>query len=267
MKDEQEVRRIQKLIDKYNTKWNGVVPGSTCEHKVEISDITARILDGSTNTNGVATARCSLCGEEVEVDIRTNETRQNIMLISDKTVHDSGYSSAKEYMLAGKGNVFYQTEKGWGRQGFSSIQGMASMCDGHRIASQIKDGSQLYWQIKDMSVKYDADGTEKTDGKYISLIGYKFSENQTISGFALFTDAVDASLTGFDVLGRVKNTDGSPEWKVLWSGSNIQYHRYGPVTQFINSNFDETTVDAIQIGVTGANSNTIYASEFEVYGK
>ena len=267
LRDPDEVTRLQKLVDKYNTKWNGIAPVSSCNHTATVDNITETYFYGSSNTNGVALATCSKCGESITVDIATTEPRENIMLIPASVVLDAGYQSQKEYMLAGLGNVFYQTEKGWGRMGFSSIQGMASMCDGVRIAAQKQDGSQLYWKIADTSKKYDANGAASSDGKYMSLIGYSIKESKEISGFTLFADAIDGSLTGFDLLGGHKNEDGTYTWKVLWSGKDIKYIPYGKATHFIHSDFEKMQVDAIQIGITGAKSNIIYASELEVYGQ
>ncbi|GEM_PF-6088473 len=266
LRDKEEVTRLQNLVDKYNTKWNGKAPVSSCNHEATVESITQTYFNGSANTNGVALATCSKCGESITVDIKTTETRENIMLIPAATVIDAGYQSQKEYMLAGLGNVFYQTEKGWGRMGYSSIQGMASMCDGVRIAAHKQDGSQLYWKIADTSKKYDANGTATSDGKYMSLIGYRLNEPKEVSGFALFADALDGSLTGFDLLGGHKNEDGTYSWNVLWSGNNIKYIPYGKVTHFVHSDFEKMQVDAIQIGITEAKSNIIYASELEVYG-
>ena len=267
MHDGKEINGLQKLIDKYNVRWNGKLQEeSSCKHNVSTSDITQIYFNGSSNTYGVASAVCSQCHQNVTVEIKMDAPLSNVMLVTPEEVKAAGMSTVKEYMLAGQGNVFYQTEKGWGRMGFSSIQGMASLCDGKRMAVQTKDASQLYWKIDEKTKKYDADGKASDSAKYISLIGYRLTQPKSISGFTLFIDATDGSLTGFDLLGGVKNDDDTYSWNVLWSGSDIAYTTYDRTTEFTHADFDEIKVDAIQIGVTSTKSDVIYASELEVYG-
>ena len=112
----------------------------------------------------------------------------------------------------------------------------------------------------------NANGQESDEGKYLSLIGYRLTQPKSVSGFTLFIDAIDGSLTGFDLLGGVKNDDDTYSWNVLWSNPNISYTDYDKTTKFIHADFNEIKVDAIQIGVTDTKSDIIYASELEVYG-
>ena len=266
MHDDKEIEGLQKLVDKYNAKWNGDTSVPSCEHEVNVADITETYFYGSSNTSGVASAVCSKCHETVTVEIKTDEPRTNIMLVTPEDLQTAGKTTVKDYMDDGMGSVFYQKEDGWGRMGYSSIYGMASMCDGNRKAVQTKDASQLYWEIADKSKKYDANGQESDEGKYLSLIGYRLTQPKSVSGFTLFIDAIDGSLTGFDLLGGVKNDDDTYSWNVLWSGSDIAYTAYDRITKFIHADFDEIKVDAIQIGVTSTKSDVIYASELEVYG-
>ena len=187
------------------------------------------------------------------------------MLITPSEIKAAGLKTAKDYMLAGKGNVAYKTEKGWGRIGYTSIQGMASMCDGSRVAKASTDADVLYWLLASTSDSYTPSGT--AGGKYCALIGYNFKESVKVNGFSVFFYN-DGAVKSFDLLGGVKQADGTIKWTLLDSCGNLNTDsvKYGDNTVLYTEDFDEIEIDCIQIGIVKANSTAIYASELELYG-
>ena len=263
---ESDMRGLQMLADAYIEKYDafsGIV-NSSGEHRY--GETGALLHEGSSNTKGWKTAVCSRCGHIKTTEVSgSNTQRENLFLIPHNRVQSAGYTSVKEYMLAGKSEIVYQTETGWGRLGFASIQGMASMCDGERSASAVNDGSVLYWKIKNRSTRYDADG--RSGGKYCSLIGYELKTPIRASGLSLFVLSGGA-LEAYDILGGKKNSDGSITWTVLASctGTDAEYIPYDNSTDVFSASFDPAEFDCLEIGVISASSDLIYMSELEIYG-
>lgn len=253
MKNDDKMTKIKKKIDSVN-KINEV---EICAH--EFGQPTSVMLDATNNTDGIASAACSKCGKTLRVLYSTNNpAAMNVMKIEPEAVTDAGKSTAEEYMKAGLGNVFRQTDDHtWGRQGYSSISngGMASLCDGNRKKSSSKPA--MSWTVKSTTEKYKADGT--SDGEYISLIGYRFVNPVTVGSFALFT--ANQAIASYDIIGRANGT-----WIVLYSGS-AAYHDYTSDISYLNGTFGEwMTIDAVEIGVKSVSSKTLELVEFELYG-
>ena len=258
---------LQQLMDQYNEK-NNARPSSVVirgEHK--LSDEKEVVHKGSANTDGIEASTCVYCGEKMSHTVKSSDTsRKNVMLITPAELKATGVKTAKDYMLAGKGNVFYKTEKGWGRVGYSSIQGMASVCDGNREAKLTNDGSVLYWAFADVNASFNSNGA--TGGRYCALIGYEFKESVKVNGFSIFI-ANNGAVKSFDLLGGVKQADGTIKWTVLDSCGNLNTDsvQYGENTVFYSADFDMTEIDYVQIGIVKANSSVFYASELELYGE
>ena len=264
---ESDMRGLQMLADAYITKYSafsGIVTPSG-EHRY--GETGALLHEGSSNTKGWRTAVCSRCGHTRTVETTgSNTERENLFLIERTRVQMAGYTTVKEYMLAGKSDVVYQTEAGWGRIGYASIQGMASMCDGERSASAVNDSSVLYWKIKDRSTRYDANG--QSGGKYCALIGYDLKTPIRASALSLFVLSGGA-LGTYDILGGKKNSDGTITWTVLAScgGSDAEYVPYDNSTDVFSASFDLAEFDCLEIGVISASSDILYLSELEIYGE
>ncbi len=262
-----DMRGLQRLVDDYNERY-GAFSGSLGVVGDHIYGDEGQLLHaGSSNTNGWKAMICTRCGHQKIVEIQgSNTARKNNFLIPEDEVREAGYSSVKEYMLSGKSKIVYQATAGWGRIGFSSIQGMASLCDGSRTARSVTDGSVLYWKIKDRSAGYHADGT--AGGKYCALIGYELNTQITANGLSLFV-LHDGSLGAYDILGGKKNADGSIAWTVLatCNGTDSEYIPYDSSTDVFSAEFDFTTFDCLEIGVIEARSDILYMSELEIYGE
>lgn len=261
---------IHLLMDEYIRKYNIV----SCSH--EFISNGKLIFRGCSNTYDDYEAICRLCGKEGSIHVsKTGSTdgRKDIMFISPETIRAAGQVSVTTYMKAKKGDVFFRgsiskCDNQWGRAGYSSIMGMASVCDGERSSEKSSDGSVLMWKIKNKSTLYDADAKQGTEGaKYCSLIGYEYASNHKVNGFTLFTDDQSKALTGFDIIGGYKDESGNITWKVLWSGTGLagKYLKYDDTTCYITADFEETEINCIQIGITSASATAIYISEFEVY--
>ncbi len=262
---------IQKLIDQYNEKWSATGAGADLQYGEHDWKVTGKILyHGTKDEFDDVEAVCTYCAQKTVLhENPTGADRKNVMYVSDKTVKAAGYSTVKELMLAGKSHVAYQTVNGWGRAGFKSIQGMASLSDGNRAMKIAQDASVLYWKISSASARYDENGVSKSDGKYLALIGYDFTESHTVDGFTIFTDRSGHAPTGFDVLGGKKNADGTITWTVLWSsdGKSLDYQTYDDLTKYLSADFAKTEIDCLEIGVTSLSGTEFYISELEVYGQ
>ena len=204
---------------------------------------------GSANTAAFEVKNCSFCQENVVVETTATNTRKNLFLSTEHS------------------NVKYKSASGWGRKGFTAIHGMMSLLNGERDASATDaSGTILYWNIKDVDTKYTPDGVEDATAKYCSLIGYEILSPITVSGFSIFVNPVPEMT--FELLGGKTNADGTITWTVLGGVDDTsKYMSYNEDTGYYYADFDEITVDCIQIGVTSAIQSAIYISELEIYGK
>ncbi len=253
MENNSKMTKIKNKIDEVNK----INEEETCVHTFEHPSNV--MLNATGNTDGVASAACSKCGKTLRVLYSTSKPATwNVMKIEPTAVTEAGKSTAEEYMKAGLGNVFRQTDDHtWGRQGYSSISngGMASLCDGNRKKSS--KNAPMSWTVKSTTEKYKADGT--SDGEYISLIGYRFGNPVTVEAFAMFT--ANQAIASYDILGRVNGS-----WTVLYSGE-AAYHDYTSDISYLSGTFDEwMTIDAVEIGVKTVSSKTLELVEFELYG-
>ena len=263
---EKDMKGLQILMDKYIEKYDAFTGITVVTGDHRYGDAGEILHEGSSNTNAWSTKTCARCGRKETVEVPgTNTARENLFLIPKSELRAMGYSTVKDYMLSGKAHVAYQTDAGWGRIGYASIQGMASVCDGSRTAQAVNDGSVLYWKIKSLSTRYHADGS--AGGKYCALIGYELKEEMTASGVSVFV-LHDGALSSYDILGGKRNADGTITWTVLAScnGSTKDYVAYDSTTDVFTAQFDPATFDCLQIGVISAKSEIIYISELEIYG-
>lgn len=266
-RSESDMAGLQQLMDQYNEKFDAR-PGAVVirgEHKT--SGEAESVHKGSANTDGIEAVTCVYCGEKLASSVKSSDTsRKNVMLVTADEIKAAGVNTVKDYMVAGKGNVFYKTEKGWGRIGYSSIQGMASACDGKRNAKASSGGDVLYWNIEKLDASYTPNGA--TGGKYCALIGYSFKESVKVNGFSVFFFN-DGAIKSFDLLGGKLQADGSIKWTVLDSCANLAKDgvQYGDTTVVYCEDFDEAEIDFVQIGIVKANSNVFYVSELEIYGE
>jgi hypothetical protein len=221
---------------------------------------------GSANTAAFEVKSCSFCQENVVVETAATNTRKNHFLISADMLAAAGVEDVKSYINAGLSNVKYKSASGWGRKGFTAIHGMAALLNGERDASATDaSGTILYWNIKDVDTKYTPDGVEAADAKYCSLIGYEILSPITVSGFSIFVNPVPEMT--FELLGGKTNEDGTITWTVLGGVDDTsKYMSYNEDTGYYYADFDEITVDCIQIAITSAVQSAIYISELEVYG-
>ena len=266
-RSESDMAGLQQLMDQYNEKNNARPSAPVIRGEHKMSDEKETVHKGSANTDGVELSTCIYCGKKIAKATESSDTsRKNVMLITKAEIKAAGVASAKDYMLADKGNVMYQTEKGWGRIGYSSIHGMASMCDGDREAKLTNDGSVLHWDFSDINASFGTNG--ETGGKYCALIGYEFKESVKVNGFSIYI-ANNGAVKSFDLLGGVKQPDGSIKWTVLDSCGNLNTDsvQYGENTVLYSADFDMTEIDCVQIGIVKANSTVFYASELELYGE
>lgn len=253
---------LQQLMDKYLEKYS-IAVNTVGDHKYVPH--TDKAYDGALAAAGLSAAKCVYCGNTTVAEVGTKGN--NSMYISADTVAAAGYTTVKEYMLAGLGNVFYKTSTGWGRCGYSSIQGMAAACDGVRSSKAHTDGSELYWKIKSLTAAYDANGNTVTEGEsYISLIGYDMTNAVTAKGIGIFFGKNNAPTT-FKVLGGVTGTDGAITWKELAAFDNTvdSYHKYDDSTVAYLADIDSTGIDCLQIAVQSSTVGTLYISEIELY--
>lgn len=262
-----DMKGLQTLMDHYIEKYGaftGIVSASGAHAYGEEEEL---LHAGSANTKGWKTQTCTRCGHKKTVEVPGSDTaRENLFLIPKEEVRAAGYTTVKEYMLSGKSGIAYQATSGWGRIGYASIQGMASLCDGSRTANSLSDGSVLYWKIKDRTARYHADGS--AGGKYCSLIGYEIKAPMRANGLSLFV-LHGGALGAYDILGGTKNADGSISWTVLatCNGTDGEYIPYDDSTDVFCASFDPAEFDCLEIGVISATSNVIYMSELEVYGE
>lgn len=253
---------LQKLMDKYLKKYSLPVFEGGVHNDIEYSS-TAN--DHALASAGLKAYECAFCGT---VSLKAADTAGvNHMYVSADTVSAAGHASVKEYMLAGLGNVFYQTQVGWGRAGYASIQGMAASCDGVRGSAGKTSGSETYWKVNSLSDAYNASGATAASGEtsYVSLIGYDFTKAVSAKGVGLFFNRVNAPKS-FDVLGGTTKADGSIEWKVLASfDSNQSYMVYDDMTVAYFADFDTAQIDCIQLGIKTITNKVLFISEFELY--
>ncbi len=221
---------------------------------------------GSANTDAFEVKACSFCQENIIVKTDATNTRKNQFLISADMLAAAGVDDVKAYISGGHSNVKYKSSSGWGRKGFTAIHGMAALLNGERDASATDASATiLYWNIKDVDTKYTPDAEESPEGKYCSLIGYEIATPITVSGFSIFVNPVPEMT--FDLLGGKTNEDGTITWTVLGGVDDAsKYMTYNEDTGYYYADFDEITVDCIQIGVISAIQPNIYISELEVYG-
>lgn len=253
---------LQQLMDKYLKKYNfSIFTGG--EHSN--TEYANSANDYALASAGLKAYCCTLCGCISLED--GGESGVNNMYVSNDTVTAAGYSTVKEYMLAGLGNVFYKTSSGWGRAGYSSIQGMAASCDGVRKSNGKTDGSETYWKINSLSNAYNANGETAASGEqaYIALLGYDFTNAVSASGVGVFFNRVNAPIA-FDVLGGVTQSDGSIEWKVLSTfDADSACMKYDDMTVAFFADFDATQFDCVQIGVKDITNTIFFVSELELY--
>ncbi len=254
---------LQQLMDKYLKKYNISVisEGRHCtEPYYENSD-----FDNALISAGLKAKKCTACGKVILSS--GGSMGNNIMYISPETVANAGYNTVKEYMTAGLGNVFYKTTSGWGRKGYTTIQGMAAACDGERSCKTATDGTELYWKIKSLSAAYDADGNTVTSGEsYISLIGYDMTNAVNASGIGIFFGKY-AAPTAFKVLGGTTNSDGTITWKELTSFDEAtdSYFVYDKNTKAYFADFDTSKIDCLQLAVVSSDTGLLHISEIELY--
>ncbi len=253
---------LQKLIDKYLKKYNLSVFEGGLHKDIERSNTAD---DHALASAGLKAYECEFCGA---ISLKAADNGGvNHMYISADTISAAGHASVKEYMLAGLGNVFYQTETGWGRAGYASIQGMAAACDGVRGSAGKTNGSETYWKVNSLSGAYNASGATAASGEtaYVSLIGYDFTNSVSAKGVGLFFNRVNAPKS-FDVLGGTTKADGSIEWKVLASFDDSQsYMVYDDMTVAYFADFDTAQIDCVQLGIKQITNKILFISEFELY--
>ncbi|MBE6677539.1 MAG: hypothetical protein E7597_01950 [Ruminococcaceae bacterium] len=253
---------LQTLMDKYLEKYNFSLFDGGEHSNTEYQD---NANDSALASAGLKAHECSLCGS-ISLE-ETDENGVNHMYISNDDVSAAGYSTVKDYMLAGLGNVFYKTTSGWGRAGYSSIQGMAASCDGVRGSKGKTDGSETYWKVNNLGDAYNANGKTAASGEqaYISLIGYDLTNAINTRGVGMFFNRVNAP-DAFDLLGGVTQSDGSIEWKVLATfDANSTYMKYDDMTVAFFADFDATQIDCVQIGIKSITNPIFFMSELELY--
>ncbi len=254
---------FQQLMDEYLGKYSiSVSEAGAHSYKAHIDSA----YDTALATSGLTAEKCEFCGE-----IKLNEIAacgSNSMYVSADTVKAAGYTTVKEYMLAGLGNVFYKSTSGWGRAGYSSIQGMAAACDGVRESKALSDGTELYWLIKDVnSAVYNADSDTPASGEkaYISLIGYDMTNAVSTNGIGIYFNKLGAP-TAFDVLGGVTQADGSIKWTVLTSfDKQSEFMKYSDSTIACFADIDVAEIDCLQLAIVSSDTDTLYISEIELY--
>ncbi|MCQ2353924.1 MAG: hypothetical protein MJ102_02335 [Clostridia bacterium] len=210
----------------------------------------------------------------------------NVLYVSPEELAAAGYASVKDYHSARAGKFHYKDQSGWGRAGYKSIQGMASLCDGEKNmpaltaeSEEVKDTSILYWKIKDVEARFDADGIQGDGEKYISLVGYEFQDNWTfnVTDFTIYLDGNETTknIDGFDILGGYFDANDDLQWEVLWSGENLltenKYLTENESTVYIDGTFEKAFEGQyIQIGITSLLDPTktvFYITEFELNGE
>lgn len=258
-----DMRGLQTLMDTYLKKYNHSL-FSNGKH-ICTAD-TSDKYDDALVSAGLSAAKCNFCGETILSE--AGDKGANVMYISPATISAAGYTTAKEYMLAGLGNVFYRTTSGWGRAGYSSIQGMAASCDGVRSSNGLTDGTETYWKVKDLAGAYNVNGAADTTANpsYVSLIGYDMTNAVTVDGVGLYFNRVNAP-ESFDVLGGVTGSDGTITWTVLASfdSASQSYMKYDDTTVAFFADFDATQIDCVQLGIKSIDKIHFYISEFELY--
>ncbi len=259
-----DMNGLQQLIDKYLKKYNFTTFTGGEHDYVAHSDAA---YDGALAAAGLEEKVCTVCNTAQLFNTGTAGT--NHMYISADTVSAAGYSTVKEYMLAGLGNVFYKTSSGWGRAGYSSIMGMATTCDGIRGSKGKDDGNtDMYWKIKSLTAAYNADGATAASGEtaYVSLFGYDMTNSVTAKGAGIYFNKVNAPKS-FDILGGVTAADGTITWKVLASfdSATDSYKQYDAKTVAFFADFNATQFDCVQVGIKTIDKNVFYCSEFELY--
>lgn len=213
----------------------------------------------------------------------------NVLYVDPSEYQAAGYSSVKDYQQAYAGKFTYQQAKGWGRQGYKGINGMAALCDGNKTmpamtveSAAVKDSSILYWYNNNTDRRFNASG-EQGDGsngeKYFSLIGYEFLCDWyfNVTDFTLYLDGNEATrnVNGFDILGGHLDENGAIVWEVLWSGENLltenKYFSFDETTVYIDGTFEKAFEGQyIQIGITSLVDPTngiLYLTEFELNGE
>ncbi|MBR6593678.1 MAG: dockerin type I repeat-containing protein [Clostridia bacterium] len=254
---------FQVLIDKYLKKYNHTV-FSGGKHICTADESTA--YDYSLASAGLSAGICSFCGETILSEGGDKGT--NLMYISPETIAAAGCATVKDYMLAGHGNVFYQTTVGWGRSGYSSINGMAASCDGVRSSNGLTDGTETHWRVKSLTGAFNANGGTPATGEtsYISLIGYDMTNAVTAKGVGIFFNRVNPPKS-FDLLGGVTGADGTITWTVLASfdSASQSYMKYDDTTVAFFADFDAATFDCVQLGLKSIDKVNFFTSELELY--
>ena len=213
----------------------------------------------------------------------------NVLYCSPEELAAAGVTTVKDYHTSGLCRFSYKTYNGWGRAGFSGINGMAAVCDGDKEMPQItpetkdsyiKDATLLYWKMKNTATRHTADGVEDENGKYICLIGYEFFNDWfvNVDSFTLYLDGNECTknINGFDILvGSYTGNGFDVDWNVVWSGENLitenKYLTYDDNTAYIDGIFDKSYEgQCIEIGITSLvddSQNFFYMTEFELYGE
>lgn len=221
------------------------------------------------------------------VSVSAAET--NVLYCSPEELAAAGVATVKDYHTSGLSRFSYKTYNGWGRAGFSGINGMAAVCDGVKEMPQItpetkdsyiKDATLLYWKMKNTATRHTADGVEDENGKYICLIGYEFFNDWyvNVDSFTLYLDGNECTknINGFDILvGSYTGNGFDVDWNVVWSGENLitenKYLTYDDNTAYIDGIFDKSYEgQCIEIGITSLaddSQNFFYMTEFELYGE
>ena len=266
---EPDMRGFQVLMDKYLENEGIMVGKQLIKGEHEYLSESNILSPGDKDCKALSFVKCRYCDSKVltEVD-STNTESENIMLITKAELEAAGAKDVFNYIKNNNGIVRTVASTGWGRAGVSAFQGTHSACDGSRACINSTKGDVVFIKIADLKAKYDENGKTGTGGKYCALLGYEFTERQTVDTFTIYLDETSA-LNAFDVLGGKKNADGTITWSVLASCTDMRgkYGAYDLMTSAYSVIFDPAEVDCFQIGIVSGPERSVYISEIELYGK
>ena len=104
--------------------------------------------------------------------------------------------------------------------------------------------------------RYDIDGIEADDGRYLQVFQFEFEEVHTVDSFKLYVDSstlplVYCNVDGVEIL--LSETGAPDSWKTVFSGSKMlcggQY-KSTDTTNYIEASFEPTKAQYVAIGVT-----------------
>ena len=266
---EADMRGFQVLMDRYLEKEGIEVGKQLLKGNHEYLSESNILSPGDKDCKALSFVKCRYCDSKIltEVD-STNTESENIMLITKAELEAAGVKDAFDYIKKNNGIIRPVMSTGWGRAGVMAIQGAPSACDGSRACVNSTKGDVVFVRISDLKAKYDENGKTGTGGKYCALVGYEFTERQTVDTFTMYLDEPSAP-DAFDVLGGKKNADGTITWTVLASCTDMRskYGVYDLMTAACSVSFEPTEVDCFQIGIVKGHERSVYISEIELFGQ